>query len=121
MVADHQAYLDELMAQINRAAISQRLGESLKTAGLTQPEMADLLHVHVRSVEDYVSPRKSVVPFDRLEEWASHTRTTVEWLLHGDETAARIQLDPVRLEELLARLERLVELLEQERARAPAG
>src|SRR5207244_334826 len=97
VVSDHQAYLDELMAQINRAAISQRLGEALKTAGLSQREMGDLLHVHQRSIEDYVSPKKPVVPFDRLDEWASHTRTTVEWLLHGDEAPSAARVDPVLL------------------------
>jgi predicted XRE-type DNA-binding protein len=85
VVHDHQGYLHSLMAELDRAAISLRLGESLKTAGITQQEMADLLHVHKRSVEDYTSPRITTIPFDRLDEWARLAGTSKEWLLHGDQ------------------------------------
>lgn len=78
-------YLTQLMAELDRAAISRRLAQSREDVGLTQPEMAELLVVHFRSVQNYESPKRLVVPFDRLEEWARITGRTKEWLLHGDE------------------------------------
>jgi predicted transcriptional regulator len=121
VVSDHEAHLHDLMARINRAAIKLRLKESLAESGLKQHELADILHVHVRSVEDYVSPRNQTVPFDRLEEWASATGTTTEWLLHGDAAPLREQVDPAQLAALVERLDRLVALLEREREAPPAG
>jgi transcriptional regulator with XRE-family HTH domain len=76
------------MAELNKAKISQRLQASRKDAGLTQQQMADLLHVHKRSVEDYESARNGTVPFDRISEWATLTGTSSEWLLHGIEAAS---------------------------------
>lgn len=79
-----RAYLAALMAELDRAAISLRLHDSLEKSGMTQQEAADYLHVHKRTVEDYVSSKKATVPFDRLEEWAAMTGVRKEWLLHGD-------------------------------------
>lgn len=110
MVNDHQAYLHELMAELDRAAISLRLRESLQTAGIRQHEMADLLHVHKRSIEDYVSPKVATVPFDRLDEWAKITGATKEWLLHGEEAVlpaeaiASLQSDVAELREMVERI-----------------
>jgi transcriptional regulator with XRE-family HTH domain len=121
VVADHQAYLHELMARINRAAIKLRLKESLAQSGLKQHEMADILHVHVRSVEDYVSPKNNTVPFDRLDEWGAATGVSTEWLLHGDAAPIRDPLDRAQLADLVERLGRLVTLLEEERKAAAQG
>jgi transcriptional regulator with XRE-family HTH domain len=115
VVTDHQAYLHSLMAELDRAAISLRLGQALQEAGITQQEMAELLHVHKRSVEDYVSPKITTVPFDRLDEWARIARTTKEWLLHGDQpepaTVEEIRQLRSDVAELRAQVERVLELL----------
>lgn len=103
-----RAYLLDLMAELDRAAISLRLGESLKTAGIKQPEMADLLHVHKSAVEQYVSPKVKTVPFDRLDEWAKLTGTTKEWLLHGPPAET-----PIKLSEVLAAVEKNQALLRE--------
>lgn len=105
VVNDHQAYLHNLMAELDRAAISLRLGESLKLAGITQQEMADLLQLHKRSIEDYTSPRISTIPLDRLDEWARITRTTKEWLLHGDEAKLASPEEVQALREAVAQLQ----------------
>jgi transcriptional regulator with XRE-family HTH domain len=115
VVTDHQAYLHSLMAELDRASISLRLGQSLTEAGITQQEMADLLHVHKRSVEDYVSPKIGTIPFDRLDEWAKATGTTKEWLLHGAE-AGIASPEEVRalheaVEQLQADVEEILRLL----------
>lgn len=105
------SYLEGLMAELDRAAISIRMGQSREQAGLTQPEIADLLHppVHFRSVQDWESPRKRVVPFDRLDEWARLTKSTREWLIYGEEAIEGDRLARVeqRLEELFSLVETL--------------
>lgn len=112
------------MAELERAAISKRLGESRRNAGLTQQQIADLLHVHKRSTEDWESPRKHVVPFDRLGEWAQLTGVSREWLLYGDEsTATDDQVAELRREvrEVLERVTRIEErLLDAPSASPPA-
>src|SRR6266516_1002567 len=71
------SYLEGLMAELDRASISIRVGQAREEAGLTQPDIAELLElkVHFRTVQDWESPKKHVVPFDRLDEWARLTRT----------------------------------------------
>ena len=78
-------YLAQLMGELDRAAISLRLAQTREEVGLKQPEMAELLSVHFRSIQNYESPRMHVIPFDRLDEWARITGRTKEWLLHGDD------------------------------------
>jgi hypothetical protein len=103
------SYLEGLMAELDRAAISIRMGQSRETAGPTQPEIAEMLEppVHFRTVQDWESPKMHVVPFDRLDEWARLTKTTREWLLYGEEAKA----DDDRLDEALAELAGLREQL----------
>jgi len=87
------------MAELDRAAISLRIAEARdKRAGLTQPELADVLRVHWRTVQDWESPKNANVPWDRLGEIATATGVTKEWLLHGD----RHDAEPVTAEELAA-------------------
>jgi len=78
-------YLGELMAELDRAAISARLKQSRTEAGLSQAEMAEILKVHENSVQNWERVTVATVPFDRLEEWAQITNTTKAWLLHGDD------------------------------------
>jgi DNA-binding transcriptional regulator YiaG len=118
-------YLEGLMAELDRAAISIRMGQARDLAGLKQPEMADLLEVHFRTIQDWESPKKRVVPFDRLEEWARLTETTREWLLHGEmEATEEDRLRRIVREELealrgdLDRIENLLRSEEQARSQA---
>lgn len=71
------------MAELDRAQISARLAASREEAGLTQAEMAELLQVHFRSVQNWESPKVETVPWDRIDEWARATGRTKDWLLHG--------------------------------------
>jgi transcriptional regulator with XRE-family HTH domain len=80
----HAAHIRSLMAELDRARISERLGLARKQAGLNQKEMAELLNVSKRSVEDWERPVIPRVPFDRLDEWAQITGVTKVWILHGD-------------------------------------
>ena len=105
------------MAELDRAAISLRIAEARdKRAGLTQPEIAEILSVHWRTIQDWESPKNSTVPWDRLGEIAEATGVTKEWLLHGEreptsrdggELAERLEAleaGQVRNEELLREL-----------------
>lgn len=107
-------YVARLMAELEEAAISERLQHARKQAGLTQQQMADLLQVHKRSVEDYESklPDKPV-PYDRINEWARLTKTTPEWLLHGDDRAAATPAEIQELREQLADVRRQLGRIER--------
>lgn len=100
------------MAELDRAAISVRLGQSRQQAGLTQEEIADLFEVHWRTVQNWESPKNDAIPWRNLDEWASTTGVSKEWLLHGETqplTGAAAQLTAVegRLVEIAGTLERL--------------
>lgn len=81
------AYLEKLMGELDRAAICQRIGQARDEAGLTQPELAELLEpkVHMRTIQTWESVKQPRVPWDRLDEIARVTGRTKEWLLHGKE------------------------------------
>lgn len=81
-------YVAALMAELSRAAIAQRISRARKQAGLTQHELADVMHVHYRTVQDWESVRKEATPWDRLDELAAVTGVTRNWLLHGEDEEA---------------------------------
>lgn len=101
------------MAELDRAAISIRIAQAREEAGLTQPELAELMEppVHMRSVQDWESPRNDTVPFRRLDQIARATRVTKEWLLHGDDPATLTLAE--RLALLIDRLEKVAKRLEE--------
>lgn len=73
------------MAELDRAAISTRIRQARKQAGFrNRNDVADLLHVHPRTIEDWENPKHQNVPWDRLDEIARATGVTREWLLHGE-------------------------------------
>lgn len=116
-------YLADLMAELDRAAISARISEARdRRAGLTQPELAELLSVHWRTIQDWESPKNATVPWDRLGEIAEATGVTKEWLLHGDQP--EVAAGNAGLEQLAWKLnEARVEILDavrEERPVAPA-
>lgn len=79
------SYLATLMAELDRAAISTRIRQARKEAGFrNRDEIAELLHVHRRSIEDWENPKHPNVPWDRLDEIAGACGVTRDWLLHGE-------------------------------------
>jgi transcriptional regulator with XRE-family HTH domain len=110
-------YLAQLMGELDRAAISVRLAQAREEVGLTQVELAELLQVHFRSVQNYESPRERRIPFDLLDRWAQVTGRPKEWLLHGDEPRIvaddRLQAIEDELARVTAGLERLEQLLRE--------
>lgn len=110
-------YLRSLMAELDHAQISLRLKQArtrtavVDSAGhkrkLSQDRMADLMHVHRRTVEDWENPKHPNVPFERLDEWAQITGVTKGWLLLGDE-APESQTLAGEVRELRLMVERLL-------------
>lgn len=67
------AYLErEICARIQQARVE---------AGFTQEDLAGLLNITTRAMQNYERNR---VPFRRLEEIAKLTNVSQEWLLRGD-------------------------------------
>lgn len=90
-------YLASLMAELDRAAISTRIREARKQAGFrNRNDIADLLHVHPRTIEDWENAKHQNVPWDRLDEIARVTGVSREWLLHGEPEEAEDELMAIR-------------------------
>lgn len=101
-------YVADLMSQVENAAISQRLQRARRDAGLTQDQMAELLFVHPNTIGNWETPNKTLIPYNRIAEWAKFTNVTPEWLLHGVQPGD--QVTPEQLVDLEARLGRVEQL-----------
>lgn len=66
--------------ELDPPAISRRIAQARKQAGLSQHQLADKLGVHWRSIQNWERPDQSV-PWDRLSEIGRITSSRVEWLL----------------------------------------
>lgn len=75
------------MAHLEATAIRARIQEAREQAGLSQPDMAALLGVITRTVQNYEAHAgvSAKVPYDRLGDIADITGTSLKWLLHGDD------------------------------------
>jgi transcriptional regulator with XRE-family HTH domain len=123
-------YLSSLMAELDRAQISARMKQSREQAGLKQREIADLLHSHWRTVQEWENVKNPNVPWDRLDDWAHATGVRRDWLLTGDdrpvsepatvEEIRQVRADVAELRDVVDRILEL--LLEQDDSREkPAG
>ena len=63
-------YVANLMAELSKAAITQRVGAKREETGLTKQEVAELMNVTARTVQYWESRTAPIVPFDRLGELA---------------------------------------------------
>jgi transcriptional regulator with XRE-family HTH domain len=73
--------MERRMSELERAAICARIKQARIEAGLTQEELADLLHVRQRTIHNYETDR---VPWRMIGKIAEVTGRPTEWLLHGD-------------------------------------
>ena len=100
--------LERRMTELERARISERIKEARVQAGLTQEELADLLHVRSRTIANYEAGR---VPWRLLGQIAEATGRTQEWLLHGEPAAAEattLQAEVTALREQVAEIRELL-------------
>lgn len=63
-------------------SLGDRLGKSLKYAGMSQAEMAEFLEVHRNTISGYVSGRTKMLPAI-MRLWAAKTNVPLEWLRDG--------------------------------------
>lgn len=112
------------MAEIERAAIAHRIKQARKEAGLSQPEMAEALGVIARTYQNYESVKEPRTPWSLMNDIATITGKSTEWLIHGDRptpdllgVAERDQVDGgfeefrEHVAELNAKLDRIEALL----------
>lgn len=100
----------DLMAELQEAEIRARIKRARKEAGLSQTELADLLAVIPRTVQNYENDH---VPWNRIRDIAEITAQSTRWLLHGD-TDEQLGDDDAQLERLdriEQRLDRIYVLL----------
>lgn len=83
------------MTRNEELEICRRIKDARKQAGFSQDEMADLLHVIKRTVQNYEKDR---VPWRHLRKIAKLTNTSEEWLLHGDKARQESELKALREE-----------------------
>lgn len=72
--------LERRMTELERAKISERIKEARVQAGMTQEELADLLHVRARTIANYEAGR---VPWRLLGQIGELTGVSQQWLIHG--------------------------------------
>lgn len=100
---DSASYLATLMAELDRAEISNRIRLARKQAGFRNRQMlADVMQVHWRTIEDWENPKHANVPWDRMEELSGVLNVSKMWLLHGEPEVGEASVDS-----LAARLEAL--------------
>lgn len=95
--------------------IGARIAQARKEAGLTQDELADILSVVTRTVQNYEAG--ATKPYTHLRAIADTTGRSVEWLLHGepDELVTGAELAALRkdLAEVRAAVARIEELVQE--------
>lgn len=77
----------EDMAELERKAITARIKQARLETGLSQPEMAEALHAHERTYQNYESQKAPRVPWGLMNEISTITGKSTEWLIHGDKPA----------------------------------
>ena len=78
------AYVANLMSELSRVGISQRIKQARLEAGLKQHEIADVLHVHRNTIQNWESQTNPITPWDRLGEIGDVLGVSRDWLIHGD-------------------------------------
>ncbi len=82
--------------------IGDRIRQAREQAGLRQEDLADLIGMSTRQVQNYEAADSK--PYAKLRAIAGATGVSVEWLLQGDEAVT----PPGDLHERLGRLEKMV-------------
>jgi transcriptional regulator with XRE-family HTH domain len=62
--------------------LGRRIKAAREEAGLTQPELADLIGLSMRQVQNLEAGVSK--PYKHIREIAEATGKSIEWLLHGD-------------------------------------
>jgi len=106
------------MAELQRREITERIRQARTEAGLTQPEMANLLEVAMRTYQNYESER---VPWDLMGRISDITGRSLRWLLHGESEATTYADLAGMVEQQKALATAIAELTEVVRRLSPPG
>lgn len=98
-----------LMSQLDPGAISARIREARDAARLTQQDLADLLEVHKRTIENYENVRAP--DFVKLNAVARALNRPVEWFVWGDEVITKAERDEDE-RELVAKVQAVLDRLQ---------
>lgn len=91
------------MQQFEREAIGQRIAQARReSGGMTQPELADVLNVTVRQLQNYEAGE--TVPWKHFQTLERVFKRPLQWWLHGEEEPA----PDAGVVERLDRIEQLV-------------
>lgn len=96
------------MQQFENAEIGARIAQARKeTNGMTQEQLADLLNVSKRSVQDYEAG--ITMPWKHFQALQTVFGRSLHWFLHGEESSQGVDADVI--EEKLDRIEQALEAL----------
>lgn len=88
--------------------IGGRIAQAREEAGLRQEDLADLIGVATRTIQNYEAA--ATKPYGKLRAIAEATGRNVEWLLHGDANEAH-PTDLATLHRELAATQAMVEAI----------
>lgn len=108
----------DLMTRLQTAQVAGRMRDARIEAGLTQEQMAELVGVHKRVIENIENNRLVKGPYQYVNAWSDITNWTVQQLLHGD---ARTQGEDAAVLEALQENSRRLDALEDLAGRLEGG
>lgn len=92
--------------------VGRRIIEARRDLGMSQQELADLIHLTDRSVQAYESGE--VIPYRKAKDLSDVLGKPISWILHGDKAETPPgELVPV-LQEIAANVGRIVQHLERD-------
>lgn len=99
--------------------IGARIQQARERAGLRQEDLAELLGVATRTIQNYEGG--ATKQYAKLRQIAALIGTTPEWLLHGDApsteaTPDQMEIVQTQLADLRQDMQRLLALVESQRA-----
>ena len=101
--------MDEQTQDAMIPEIGRRIIEARRELGMSQQELADLVHVSVRSMQAYESGE--VVPYRKLSDLASVLDKSAAWILHGNKASDPVG-ETMALREIADKLDRIAVALE---------
>jgi transcriptional regulator with XRE-family HTH domain len=78
------------MAELEREAIARRIKQAREDAGLSQPEISEVLGIHRRTYQNYEADVDPRTPWGLMNQIAMVTGKTTEWLIHGEKATPEL-------------------------------
>lgn len=92
-----------------RKQVGRRVVEARRELGISQKELAELIHTSERSMQAYESGE--VLPIRKLRELSTVLDRPIGWILHGDKVESEpSELVPL-MREMVDRLDQIIEIV----------